>query len=181
MTINADDGLGARQSRTLHDIDADAAEAENSDSVAFSNFGKRGAHAGGHAAAEQADFLERRIRPYLGKRDLRHDRVARQRRCSHEMMYGFGFEHETRRAVRHHAPVPRRLNRPAEICSAAAAHAAMHAFGSVERDDIVAGFQVENPLTHLDHAARALVAGDQRVNAGRVDAVQRGQVGVAKA
>lgn len=57
----------------------------------------------------------------------------------------------------------------------------MHALGTVERDNVIAGFQVVNPLAHLEHATRALMARDQWIDTGRVDAFQRGQIGMAKA
>lgn len=97
------------------------------------------------------------------------------------MMDRLGPEREARRAVWHHTLVAHRLDRPTEIGAAAAAHPAVHAFGTVKRDDVITGLQAENPLAYLDHAPRALVAGDQRVHAGSIDAVQRGQISMTKA
>src|SRR5205814_231034 len=80
VQVDADDLLGAHEPRALHDVEADAAEAEYDD--ARSRLDLRGVDHGANArrdaATDVADLVERRVRSDLGKRDFRYDRMRRE-------------------------------------------------------------------------------------------------------
>ena len=68
VDVDADDLVGAGKPGALHDVEADAAEAEHDDSVAGLHLGgeQHGADAGGDAAADVADLVERGVLADLG-------------------------------------------------------------------------------------------------------------------
>ena len=85
VDVDADDHVGAGHARALHDVEADAAEPEHDDVGARLDL--RGvdhrADAGGDAAADVADLVERRVLADLRERDLRQHGVVRERRAAH--------------------------------------------------------------------------------------------------
>ena len=84
IQVDADDAVRAREPRALHDVQADAAEAEYHDVRARLDLGgvDDRADAGGHAAADVADLVERRVLADLRQRDLRQHRVSSRRSSS---------------------------------------------------------------------------------------------------
>ena len=84
IDVDADDLVGADHLRALDHVEADAAEAEHDDVGAGLDLGREQhrADAGGDAAADVADLVERRVGADLRQRDLGHDGVvARRSRC----------------------------------------------------------------------------------------------------
>ena len=63
VEVDADDAVGPDHARALDDVEADAAEAEHRDVGAGPDLGgvDDRADAGGHAAADVADLVERRV------------------------------------------------------------------------------------------------------------------------
>jgi hypothetical protein len=139
------------------------------------------ADAGGDAAADVADLVERRVLADFRHRDLRQHREVRERRTAHVMVQLLAVEREPRGAVRHHALALRAADRGAEIGLAREARRALPAFRRVERDDVVALLHRGHARPDVDHDARALVAEDCREQPFGVGARQRELVGVADA
>ena len=77
--------LGTRQTSALHHVQPDAAQAEDDDLGARLDLRRvdDGADAGGDAAADVANLLERRVLTDLGQRDLRQHREIREGRGAH--------------------------------------------------------------------------------------------------
>src|SRR5690606_20696669 len=73
VDVDADNHVGPGQSQALDDVEPDAAEPEDDGGRAYLDLGgvDDGADAGGHAAADVADLVERRVRIDLGHRDFR--------------------------------------------------------------------------------------------------------------
>ena len=99
------------------DVEADAAEAEHDDVGARLDLGgvDHGADAGGDAAADVADLVERRVLADLRDRDLRHDGEVRERRGAHVVKDRLAAEREAAGAVGHQALALRRADRLAEV------------------------------------------------------------------
>jgi hypothetical protein len=96
------------------------------------------ADAGGHAAADVADLVERRVLADLRERDLRQHREVGERRAAHVVVDGLAVEREAAGAVGHQALALRRADRGAQVGLARQARLALPAFGRVERNDVVA-------------------------------------------
>ena len=117
VDVDADDLVGARHARALDDVEADAAEAEHHDIRARLDL--RGvddrADAGGDAAADVADLLERRVLADLRERDLRQHGVVRERGAAHVVVHLLVADGEAAGAVGHHALALRGADRGAQI------------------------------------------------------------------
>ena len=148
----------------LHDVEPDAAEPEHDDTGAGLDLGgvDHRADAGGDAAADVADLVERRVLADLRQRDLRQHRVIREGRGAHVMEDLVAAEREPAGAVGHHALALGRADRGAEIGLARQAVLALPAFRRVERDDVVALLQAGHPGPDIDDDAGALMAEDRR-------------------
>ena len=92
----------------LDDVQADAAEAEDGDVRAGFDLGRihHRAEAGGDAAADVADLVERRVLADLRERDLRYDGVVREGRCAHVVQQRLAAEREPRTCRPASAPGP---------------------------------------------------------------------------
>ena len=185
VEVDADDLVGAGDARALHDVEADAAEAED-DHVRARLDLRRPEHradAGRDAAADVADLVERRVGADLGERDLRQHGVLRERRAAHVVVDLAVPPIENRLVPSGITPLPcvariavQRLvlRRQARLAGAA--------LGRVERDDVVA-------LLHAGHARRRrrrttpapFVAEDRREQPLGIGARARELVGVADA
>ena len=143
IEVDADDLVGADHARALDDVEPDAAEAEHRDVGAGPHLGgvDHGADAGGHAAADVADLVERRVLADLRQRDLRQHGEVREGRAAHVVEHVVAVAAEAAGAVRHHALALRGADRGAEIGAPRQAGFALPAFRRVERDDVVAGLQ----------------------------------------
>ena len=183
IEVDADDLVGADHARALDHVEADAAEAEHHDIGARPDFGgvDHRADAGGDAAADVADLVERRVLAHLGERDLRQHGEVREGRAAHVMEHLAALAGEAAGPVRHQALALRRADRGAEIGAARQAGFALPAFRRVERDDVVAGLHRGHARADLAHDARALVAEDGGKLALRIEARERVGVGVADA
>ncbi len=183
IDVHADDLVGAGHARALDHVEADAAEPEHDDVRARFHFRgvDHGADAGGDAATDVADFLERRVLADLCERNLRQHGVVREGRAAHVMVHGLAVDREPAGAVRHHALALGRADRGAKIGLARSAGLALAAFRRVERDHVVAFLQRLHAGTDVDDDARAFVAEDHREQALGIRAGARELVGVADA
>ena len=181
VEVDADDHVGADHARALDHVEADAAEPEHDDVGAGLDLGgvDHRADAGGHAAADVADLVERRVLADLGDRDLRQHGVVGEGRAAHVVVASARRSREAAGAVGHHALALGRADRRAEVGLARQAGFALPAFRRVERDDVVALLHRGHARPDLDHDAGALVAEDRPGRALRIGAGQRELVGVA--
>src|SRR3984957_19891942 len=105
IDVDADDLVGADEMRALDHIETDAAQSEHHhigarlDLCGFHH----GADAGGHAAADIANLVERRIFADLRHRDLGHHGEIGERRASHVVVDHLLADAKPARAVRHEA------------------------------------------------------------------------------
>ena len=159
VDIDADDPVGAGEFRALDDVEADAAEPEHHHTGAGLDL--RGedhrANARGDAAADVADFVERRILAHFGERNLGHHRVIRESRAAHVVEDRFAVFREAARAVGHQAFALRGADRCTEIGLAAEAGFALPAFRRVERNDVIAFVQRLHARAGVDHHTRAFM------------------------
>ena len=183
IEVDADDAVRADQLRALHDVQADAAQAEHDDVRARLDLRRVDdrADAGRDAAADVADLVERRVLADLRERDLRQHRVIRERRAAHVVMDLVLADREAARAVRHHALALRRADRRAQIGLARQARLALAALRRVQRNDVIADLQRGHAATDVDHDAGAFVTEDHREQAFGIRARARELIGVAHA
>ena len=181
VEIDADDHVGADHAAALHDIEPDAAEAEDHDIGAGLDLGgvDHRANAGGDAAADVADLVERRVLADFRDRDLGQYREVREGRGAHVVVDLIAAEREPAGAVGHHALALRRADRDAEIGLARQAVFALPAFGGVERDDVVALGDARHPAPDIDDDAGAFMAEDRREQPLGIGPGQRVLVGMA--
>src|SRR6185437_12031143 len=128
--VDANDLVGADHARALHDIEADAAEAEDHDVRARLDLRRVDdrADAGGDAAADVADLIERRVLANLRDSDLGQHGEIREGRAAHIVMDRLAVQREAAGPVRHQTPALRRADRGAEIGFARQAGFALPAF-----------------------------------------------------
>ena len=183
VDVDADDHVGAGEPQPLDDVEPDAAEPEHDRLGAGLDLGgvEHGADAGGHAAADIADLVERRVLADLRDRDLRQHGEIGEGRAAHVVVQLLAADGEARGAVRHHALALRGADRGAEIGLARQAGRALPAFGRVERDDVIALLHRRDAGPDIDHDAGALMTQDRREQPFRVGAGERELVGVADA
>ena len=175
--------FGADHARALHHVEPDAAEAEHHHVGARLDLGgvDHRADAGGHAAADVADLVERRVLADLRHRDLGQHGVVGERRAAHVVVDLLSAQREAAGAVRHEALALRGADRGAQVRLARQARLALPALGRVERDHVVALLERGHARADVDHDARALVAEDRREQALGVGARAGELVGVADA
>ena len=94
VEVDADDHVGPGEPRTLDDVEADAAQAEHDDVVAGLDLGgvDDRTDAGGDAAADVADLVERGVLADLGQRDLGHHGELGEGRRAHVVAHGLAAE-----------------------------------------------------------------------------------------
>jgi hypothetical protein len=184
IDVDAHDLVGPREPQPLDDVEADAPEAEDDRARPDLDLGgvDHRADARGHAAADVADLVERRVGPDLRKADLGQDRVVGEGRAAHVMQDRIAIERrEARGAVRHQALALGRAHLLAEVGFRVQAVFAFPAFGGVERDDMIAGLQAGHALADLQHDASALMAEDGGEQPLGIGARKREIIGVADA
>ena len=183
VEVDGEDAAGLGHHRALDARQADAAEAEHGDGGAGLDLGgvEHRADAGGDAAAEQADFIQRRRRVDLGERDFRHHGVFGKGRAAHVVEDRLAVLREAAGAVGHVAGPHGGGDRLAQIGLGRGAVFAVAALGDVERDDVVARLQRFDAGAALDHDAAAFVAEDAGECAFGVVARQGEGIGVADA
>ena len=183
VQVNADDHVGAGQPQALDDVEADATKSEHDRCRTSLDLGgvENGADAGGDAAADVADLVERRVRIDLRHGDFRQHGEVRERRATHVMKNPVLADREARGAVGHHALPLRGADRGAEVGLARQAGWALAAFGRVKGNDVIALAQARHPGPDIDHDASPLMAENGGKQALRIGAREGEIVGVADA
>jgi hypothetical protein len=94
VEVDAYDHVGARHARALDHIEPDASESEHDDICARLDLGRvdHGTDTGGHAAADVAHLVERRVVTNLRNGDFRQHREIRKGRASHVVIERFAVE-----------------------------------------------------------------------------------------
>lgn len=124
----------------------------------------------GQATSQQADLLQRRLLVDLADGNLRHDRVLRESRATHEVEKLLAFAAETRSAVGHDTSSLSQPNFLAQIGLLVEAKLALLALRRVERNDMVAGHKVDDSLANRLNNSCAFVAENRGEQAFRIDA-----------
>ena len=171
IEIDADDLVGADHARALDHVEADAAQAEHDDIGARLDLGgvDHRADAGGHAAADVADLVERRVLADLGQRDLRQHGVVGEGRAAHVVVDRLAADARSGWCRPASAPLPWVARMAVHrLVLRDRQRFALPAFRRVERDDVVAGFDAGDARADLQHHARALVAEDGGEQALRI-------------
>src|SRR5690606_8465643 len=103
--VPADDPLVADYPGALADVRPKAAQPKPDLASPSFDLGREEhrADAGGDAAADVADLVERRVAADLGQRDLGHHDVIGKRRRAHVVMDDLATHRKARRAVGHQA------------------------------------------------------------------------------
>src|SRR5690606_31011957 len=181
--VDGDDAPGFRLHGALYDGEANAAEAEHGDGVAFLHF--RGVvhrpDAGGDAAAQQADFFMRRVGIDFGERHFGDDGVFAEGAGAHVVVDGFAVVGEARGAVGHQALALGFAHGTAQVGLAGFAEFALAAFGGVERNHMVARLDAGDAFADFDDDAGAFMTKHGGEHAFRVVAAQGKGIGVAHA
>ncbi len=133
IEVDTDDHIGAYETRTLNDIETDASQPEYDDvgtRLHLSSVDDR-TDAGGHAASDVADLVERRVLPNLGHGDFGHDAVVGEGRSAHVVIQLLTADTETACAVGHDALALGFANGLAQVGLARKAVFALPTFGCV--------------------------------------------------
>src|SRR3954465_7579464 len=164
VDVDRDDLGCSDQPGCLDDIEADSAQSEDDDPGSRLNLGREDhrADAGGDAAADVADLVERRVLAYLRHPELGKHRVVRERRTAHVVLHRLPVQAEAARAVGHHALPLRGADGGAEVGLAREAVLALPAFRDVQRNDVVSCAYGSDAGAHLGDDRAALVAEDRR-------------------
>ncbi|MNX11790.1 hypothetical protein D3C86_415560 [compost metagenome] len=183
VDVHTDYFIGADHLGCLDHIQADAAQAEHDDIRARLDLGRKqhGAHAGGDAAADVANLVERRIFADLRQGDFRHDDVIRERGRAHVVEDRLAVDRKARRRVRHQATTLGRADRLAQIGFLRQAEFALAAFRRVQGNDVVILFQAFHAQAHVDDDAGAFMAEDRWEDTFRIGARQSVVIGMANA
>ncbi len=170
IDVDSDNSARFRNPRALDDAQANAAEPEYGNGRSRLHLGgiQYRTDAGSDSAAEQTDFLERRLLADLGDGDLRQHRVLAERRGAHVVIDGLAVVREPRCAVGHQALALGRTNRLAQVGLARGAEAALAAFGRVQGNNVIADGDGGDARTHLLDDCAAFVPEDRRKDTFRV-------------
>jgi hypothetical protein len=183
IQVDGQDAPGLRHHRTLHHGQPDAAEAEHRDGGTRFDFRRveHRADAGGDAATEQADLVQRRRRVDLGQRDFRHHGVFGEGGTAHVVEDRRAVLREAAGAVRHVTGPDGGGDGLAQIGFRRGAVFAIAAFRDVQRNDMIARLQRLHARAAFHHDATALMAEDAGKGAFRIVAGERERIGMADA
>src|SRR5882672_4899904 len=183
VEIDGDDARGLGHHRTLHDRQADTAKTEYGNRRTRRDF--RGiqyrADTGRDAAAEQADLVERRFGVDLRHRNLRQHGVFGKCAGAHVVQDGLALEGKSRGTVRHHALALGYADSLTQISLAGQAELAGSAFGGVQRNHVIAGFDAGDAGTDFLHDAAAFVTQYHREQPLRIGPGECERIGMAHA
>ncbi|MEI2735623.1 MAG: hypothetical protein V9G24_13010 [Rhodoblastus sp.] len=170
----------ADEFRALHDVEADAAAADDDDARARFHLRRAidGADAGRHRAADDGGDRPRQVLADRHEVFERADDLFAERADARHLVDGLGLELQARRAVGHEEA--RRRMAVAEHRLAGIAVAAMAAMRGEGEDDMVADRDMRGAGTDFGDDSRRLVARHER-QLGRPVAVHHVPVGHAHA
>jgi hypothetical protein len=117
----------------------------------------------------------------LATANLGQHREVREGRAAHVVVQLVAVEREARSTVRHHALALRPTDCGAEVGLARQARRTLSAFGGVERDHVIAGFDRRDAWPDLDYDTGAFVTEDRRKKSLGIGARQCEFIGVADA
>mmetsp|Transcript_27346 Transcript_27346/g.50168 ORF Transcript_27346/g.50168 Transcript_27346/m.50168 type:complete len:261 (+) Transcript_27346:4880-5662(+) len=184
VQIHADDLVRARKAQPLDHVETNAPQTKDHAARANLDLGgvDDGPDAGGHAAANVADFVKGRVLAHLGQRDLWHNGVIGKGRAAHVVVDRRPIQHrKPRRAIGQQALSLRDPDFLAEVGLARQAILALSTFRSVEGDDVVANLKRRDALAHLQNNAGTLMPQNGRKDALGIVARTGEFVGVTQA
>src|ERR1700733_2058492 len=183
IDIDAHDLVGAYQMRALDHIQADPTQAEHHHVGARLDLRgfHHGADAGGHAAADIANLVERRILAEFRHRDLGHHREIGERRASHVVVDHLFADVKTARGGRDEGLALGGPNLGAKIGLLRQAGLALATLRRVQRNDVVAFLEGGDAGPDIDDDAGTLVAKNHRKQSFRVRARAGEFIGMANA
>src|ERR1035437_5207794 len=183
VEVDADDLVGAHHAGALDHVQPDAAEAEH-DHVGAGRHLRgidHGAHARRHAAADVTALVKWRIFADFCDCDFQQHREVRESRAAHVVENRLALVAEAGGAVGHQALALRRPNGGAEVGLAAETAFALAAFGSVERNHMIAGLHRSYACSHFTNNLGPFMAEDRWKDSFAVETIQRVSVGVTDA
>ncbi len=139
------------------------------------------ADTGSHTAAEQADFIQRRLRIDFRQRDLGADRIFAEGAGAHVVIDWLTVVGETGGAVRHQAFALGGAHGLTEVGFAGFTELTLAALRSVQRDHVVAGLKAGHAFTHFHHHAAPFVPQHRREHPFRILTGQGKRIGMADA
>ena len=183
IDVDADDHIGPRHLRALQHVEPDPAQTEYDDIVTGFNLCGIGysTNACGHAATDVARTVKRCILADFGNGDFGQNGEIGKGRAAHIMKYGPALVGEPRCTVWHQPLALRSADSGAQIGFAAQAAFALATFRSVERDNVITGFNRSHPSTDFTHYSRTLMAQHARENPLAVKTIQGVCIGMANA
>ena len=126
------------------------------------------ADTGSDAAAQQADFIQRRLRVNFCQRNFGHYGVFAEGAGPHIVINRFTVVGETGGAVRHQAFTLSGAHRLAEVSFAGFTELTLAAFGGIQRNNVVTRLQAGHAFPHFDDNPAAFMAQYRRENAFRI-------------
>src|SRR5580692_97144 len=183
VDVDADDLVGAHHLGALDNIEPNAAQTEYDNIGAWRDLGgvDHGADAGRDATADVATLVERGVFTDFRDRDFRQHGKVREGRATHVVIDGLALVAEARGAIGHYPFALGGADRRAQIGLLAKAAFALAAFGSVERNDVVARLHRGHAGANFAHDTGTLMAEDGWKEAFTVKAVERVGIRVANA
>ena len=174
VDVDGENTAGVGHYSALNHAQTDTAESEHGHRRACFHLGgmEHGTDPRGDSAAEQADFLQRRVPADFRHRDLGQYRVFGERRRTHEVQDLPAVAVEPTGSVRHQSLTLGGANGLTEIGLAGSTERAFAAFRGIQRDNVVAGLYAGDAFAHLLDYCAALVTEDRRECAFRVLAGQ---------
>ncbi len=181
--VDGNDALCLGHHRALNYRQTNAAEPEHGHRGAGLHLGgiEHRTDAGGDAAAEQADLVQRGFLADLGQGNFRHHGVFGKGAGAHVVVQQFAVQGKAAGAVRHQALALGGAHRLAQIGLAAEAEFALATLGGIERNHMVAGFQAGHTFAHFLHDTGALMAENGGKDPFRIFTGQGVGIGVANA
>ena len=183
IQIDTDNHVRADHPQTLNNIQTDTAEAEDhgvATRLRLCRVDHR-ADAGGHAAADVTDLVERRVWIDLCQRNLRQHGEIGKGRGTHIMQDRLALDRKTACAVRHHTLALGGADRLAQIGLRVETIFAFTTFRRVERNDMVTRRNTGHTRANLADNPCALMTENGREHAFRISAGQGEGVCMANA
>jgi hypothetical protein len=123
---------------------------------------------GGHAAAQQADFLQWRLRIDFRQGNLSHHRIFAKRTGPHVVINRLTIVGETGGAIWHQAFALSGANGLTKIRFTGFTELTLTTFCGVQRNNMIAGFQAGHPFADFHNNATAFVTEYRREYAFRI-------------
>ena len=181
--IDRQNPSGLRLHRALDHRETNAAQTKDRDAIPGLDL-RRVVHCadtGGDTAAQQAHFIQRRLRIDFRQRDLGANRIFAEGAGAHIVINRFAVIGKTGGAVRHQPFALGGAHRLTEIGFTRLTELALAAFGGIQRDHVVARLKAGDALAHFHDNPAAFMAQYRRENTFRIVAGEGEGIGVAHA